>query len=194
MMISATEHFPHFTPAEYLEWEAQQDLRYEYIEGRVRPIANETIDRIINPATNLSTMLQEQLRGSVCRVFGDRVKVQILASNSFCYPDLSISGDVHDRSANNFISHPCTIVEVVSPSTEAYDRGEKFGLYRLLPSLQEYVLVSTDLMHVDIHRQRSSGIWEFSSYSTGSVVELTGINFSFEIDRLYEDAGFEPEE
>jgi Uma2 family endonuclease len=194
MMISATEHFPHFTPVEYLEWEAQQDLRYEYIEGKVRPIADETIERIINPAINLSTMLQEQFRGTVCRVFGNRVKVQILESNSFCYPDLSVSGDVHDRSANNFITHPCTIVEVVSPSTEAYDRGEKFGLYRLLPNLQEYVLVSTDLMHVDIHRQRSPGTWEFSSYSDGAVVELTSINFSFEIDRLYEDAGFEPAE
>jgi Uma2 family endonuclease len=192
MMISATEHFPHFTPAEYLEWEAQQDLRYEYIEGRVRPLADETVDRIINPAINLSTMLQEQLRGTVCRVFGDRVKVQILESNSFCYPDLSVSGDVHDRSANNFITHPYTIVEVVSPSTEADDRGEKFRLYRALPSLQEYVLVSTDLMHVDIHRQRSPGIWEFSAYSAGSVVELASVNFSFEIDRLYEATGFEP--
>jgi Uma2 family endonuclease len=194
MMISATEHFPHFTPAEYLEWEAQQDLRYEYIEGKVRPIADETVDRIINPAINLSTMLQEQFRGTVCRVFGDRVKVQILESNSFCYPDLSVSGDVHDRSANNFITHPYTIVEVVSPSTEAYDRGEKFELYRSVPSLQEYVLVSTDLIHVDIHRQRSPGIWEFSSYSAGSVVELTSLNFSFEIDRLYDRVVFESEE
>jgi Uma2 family endonuclease len=194
MMISAREHFPHFTPAEYLEWEAQQDLRYEYIEGRVRPIADETVERIINPAIKLSTMLQEQLRGTVCRVFGDRVKVQILESNSFCYPDLSVSGDVHDRSANNFITHPYTIVEVVSPSTEAYDRGEKFGLYRSVPSLQEYVIISTDLMHVDIHRQRSPGIWEFSSYSAGSVVELTSVNFSFEIDRIYEPVGVEPAE
>jgi Uma2 family endonuclease len=194
MMISAREHFPQLTPAEYLEWEAQQDLRYEYIEGRVRPMADETVDRIINPAINFSTMLQEQLRGTVCRVFGNNVKVQILESNSFCYPDLSVSGDVHDRSANNFISHPYTIVEVVSPSTEAYDRGEKFELYRSLPSLQEYVLVSTDLMHVDIHRQKSPGIWEFSSYSAGSVVELTSINFSFEIDRLYDRVVFESEE
>jgi Uma2 family endonuclease len=194
MMISAREHFPQFTPAEYLEWEAQQDLRYEYIEGRVRPIADETVDRIINTAANFSTLLQDHLRGTVCRVFGNRVKVQTVESNSFCYPDLSVSGDVHDRSANNFISHPGTIIEVLSPSTEAYDRGEKFGLYRSSPSLQEYVLVSTDLIHLDIHRQRSPGMWEFSSYSAGSVVELASLNFSFEIDRIYEHVGFEPAE
>jgi Uma2 family endonuclease len=191
MMISAREHFPQFTPAEYLEWEAQQDLRYEYIDGRVRPIAEETLDRAIEAATNLSNMLHEHLQGTVCRVFGDRVKVQTLETNSFCYPDLSVSGDVHDRSANNFISHPCLVVEVLSPSTEAYDRGEKFALYRPSPCLQEYVLVSTDLMHLDVHRQQSAGVWIFSSYSRGEEIELTSVNLSFEVDRVYEQVGFD---
>jgi Uma2 family endonuclease len=191
MMISAREHFPQFTPAEYLEWEAQQDLRYEFVNGKVRPIADETIERVISTATNFSNMLQEHLRGTVCRVFGDRVKVQILESNSFCYPDVSVSGDVHDRSANNFISHPCLIVEVLSPSNEAYDRCDKFALYRQSSTLQEYVLVSTDLMHLDIHRRQADGMWEFSSYSSGDSIELTSVNFSFEVELVYEGIVFE---
>lgn len=190
-MISAREHFPQFTPAEYLEWEAQQDLRYEYIEGRVRPIADETLARAIDTTTNLSNLLQEHLHGTVCRVFGDRVKVQTLESNSFCYPDLSVSGDVQDRSANNFISHPSLVVEVLSPSTEAYDRGEKFALYRPSLFLQEYVLVSTDLMHLDVHRQPSPGLWEFSSYTSGESMELTSVDFSLEVDRVYEQVRFD---
>lgn len=185
MMTSAKEHFPLLTPAEYLEWEAQQDLRYEYINGRVRPLANETLDRAISTAANFHAMIEEHLRCTVCRVFGDRVKVQTVESNSFCYPDVSVSGDVHDRSANNFISHPCLVVEVLSPSSEAYDRGDKFGLYRQSPTIQEYVLVSTDLMHLDIYRQLAPGQWEFSSYSSGEPIELISVNFSFEIDRVY---------
>jgi Uma2 family endonuclease len=190
-MISATENFPHFTPLEYLEWEAKQELRYEFVDGNVRPIANETVDRAIIVATNFSTMLQAHLQGTICRVFGANVKVQTLESNSFCYPDLSVSGDVHDRSANNFITHPCLIVEVLSPSTEVYDRCDKFALYRPSPSLQEYVLVSTDRMHLDIHRQSAPGMWEFSSYSSGDTIELTSVNFSFEIDRVYESVIFD---
>lgn len=191
MIMSAKEHFPQLTPAEFLEWEAQQDLRYEYIDGRVRPLPNETLDRAIATATNFSNLLQEHLRGTVCRVFGDRVKVQTLESNSFCYPDLSVSGDVHDRSANNFITHPCLVVEVLSPSTEAYDRGEKFALYRPSPCLQEYVLVSTDLKHLDVHRQQSPGTWEFSSYTSGESLELTSVNLTIAVDRVYEEVQFD---
>jgi Uma2 family endonuclease len=193
-MISATENFPQFTPLEYLEWEAQQELRYEFVDGKVRPIANETLDRAIITTTNFSTMLQEHLNCTICRVFGTNVKVQTLESNSFCYPDLSVSGDVHDRSANNFISHPCLIVEVLSPTTEVYDRGDKFALYRQSPSLQEYVLVSTDRIHLDVYRQPTAGMWEFSAYSSGDTIELISVNFSFEIDRVYDGIVLETEE
>jgi Uma2 family endonuclease len=193
-MISDTEHFPHFTPLEYLEWEAQQEFRYEFMAGSVRRVPDETLERAIVAATNLNHMLQSRLYGTVYRVFGDRIKVQTLESDSFCYPDLSISGDVHDRSANNFITHPCLIVEVLSPRTEAYDRGEKFGLYRQSPSLQEYVLVSTDSIHLDLYRQPTAGTWEFIAYSSGDLVEFTSVNFSFEIDRIYEDLVVESEE
>ncbi|WP_309741329.1 MULTISPECIES: Uma2 family endonuclease [unclassified Chamaesiphon] len=186
-MISDTEHFSHFTPSVYLEWEAQQEFRYEFIDGSIRRVADETLDRAIVVATNLSNMLQERFHGTVCRVFGNRTKVQTLESNSFCYPDLSVSGDVHDRSASNFITHPYLIIEVLSPRTEAYDRGEKFGLYRQSPTLQEYVLISTDRIHFDVYRQPTAGMWEFITYSSGDLVELTSVNFSFEIDRVYED-------
>lgn len=186
-MISAIENFPQFTPLEYLEWEAQQDIRYEFVAGKVRPLLSETSDRALIVSTNFSILLQEHLQCTICRVFGNDIKVQTLESDSFCYPDLSVSGDVHDRSANNFISHPCLIIEVLSATTEAYDRGEKFELYRQSPRLQEYVLVSTDTIHLDMYRQPAAGLWEFSAYSFGDVVELTSVNFSFEIDRVYED-------
>ncbi|WP_373541736.1 Uma2 family endonuclease [Chamaesiphon sp.] len=190
-MVWATENFPQFTPLAYLEWEAQQDCRYEFVDSKVRPIPDETCDRAIIAMTNFRNMLQEHLHCTICRVFGDDIKVQTLESDSFLYPDLSVSGDVHDRSANNFISHPCLIIEVLSPNTETYDRGEKFELYRQSPRLQEYVVVSSDTIYLDVYRQPTAGLWEFSVYSSGDMVELTSVNFTFEIDRVYNNIIFE---
>ncbi|WP_310485448.1 Uma2 family endonuclease [Chamaesiphon sp. VAR_48_metabat_403] len=186
MTISASEHFPQFTPVEYLEWEAQQELRYEFVDGRISAMTIESVehDRI---ATNFCNLLQAHLQATVCRVFNSKVKVQTLASNAFCYPDLSVSGDVRDRSANNFITHPCLIVEVVSPRSEVYDRGEKFALYRQTTTFSEYVLVSTDKIWLDLHQRNDLGNWALNSYASGDEVALKSVNFTFDLDRIYED-------
>lgn len=188
MTSSANENFPQFTPIEFLEWEAQQELRYEFVDGRISAMISDVEHEQI--ATNFDNMLQTHLQCTVCRVFNANVKVQILESNAFCYPDLSVSGDVQDRSANNFITHPCLIVEVVSPSSEIYDRGEKFALYRQLTTLGEYVLVSTDKIGLDVYQRNTLGNWDLSSYESGDVVELKSVNFRLEIDRVYDGIVF----
>jgi Uma2 family endonuclease len=193
LTISENEHFPQFTPLEYLEWEAQQELRHEFVNGRISAMTSDSIEhdaaRTLREriTANFSTMLQNHLQSSVCRVFGANIKVQILESNSFLYPDVSVSGDVQDRSASNFITHPYLIVEVLSPSTEADNRGYRFASYRQVTSLQDYVLVSTDSIGLDVYRLNEGGEWELSSYQSGAVVELNSVNFTFEIDRIYED-------
>ena len=192
MTISENEHFPQFTPLEYLEWEAQQDLRHEFVDGRLSAMTSD-VDRE-RVAMNFSNMLKNHLQSTVFRVFDADVKVQILESNSFLYPDVSVSGDVHDRSANKFISHPCLIVEVLSPSTEADNRGGRFALYRPMTSLQEYVLVSADPIELNVHQLNERGEWEFSLYESGDVVELKSVNFTFEIEsvRIYSDPKSDP--
>ena len=193
LTISENEHFPQFTPLEYLEWEAQQELRHEFVNGRISAMTSDSAeydsaDRTLHEriTANLSSMLQNNLQSSVCRVFDADVKVQILESNSFLYPDVSVSGDVQDRSANNFITHPYLIVEVLSPSTEADNRGYRFASYRQVTSLQDYVLVSTNSIELNVYRLNERDEWEFSSYQSGDVVELKSVNFTFEIDRAYE--------
>ena len=192
LTISENEHFPQFTPLEYLEWEAQQELRHEFVNGRISTMTSDSVEydaaRTLHEriTANFSTMLQNHLQSTVCRVFGADVKVQILESNSFLYPDLSVSGDVQDRSASNFITHPYLIVEVLSPSTEADNRGYRFATYRQVTSLQDYVLVSTDRIGLDMYRINEGGEWELSSYQSGDVVELNSVNFTFEVDRAYE--------
>ena len=185
-MISAPENFPQFTPLEYLEWEEQQELRHEFVDGIIRAMPSETVDRD-RLATNLRTILQNHLQSTVCRVLDANIKVQIMESNSFLCPDVSVTCDVQDRSANKFITHPCLIVEVLSPNTETDDRSDKFALYRCSTSLQEYMLVRIDTIRLDVHQRNESGGWEFSSYEAGDVVELKSVNFNLEIDRVYED-------
>lgn len=186
MTTSANEHFPQLTPVEYLEWEAQQELRYEFVDGRISAITNESV-RHDTIAANFYDILQAHLQCTVCRVFDSTVKVQILESNTFCYPDLSVSSDVRDRSANNFITHPCLIVEVVSPRSEVYERGEKFALYRQAATVEEYVLVSTDKIGLDLYRRNALGSWDFSAYESGDEIALQSVNFTFNLDRIYQD-------
>ena len=191
MTISANEHFPQLTPVEYLEWEAQQELRYEFLDGRISAMNSDQQDsarmRHDRITANFYDLLQARLECTVCRVFNSTIKVQILESNAFCYPDLSVSSNVRDRSANNFITHPCLIVEVGSPRSDVSERIEKFGLYRQVATLEEYVLVSTDKIGLDVYQRNALGSWDIRGYESGATIELQSINFTFEIDRIYED-------
>ncbi len=189
-MIAAKEYFPQFTPAAYLAWEEQQEFRHEFVDGEIYAMTGGTVNHG-EIAANFITALKNHLRGGGCRVLTSDVKVQTLESNSYCYPDISVTCDTRDRSANKFISYPCLIVEVLSPSTEAYDRGDKFALYRRSPNLQEYILVSTNAMRLDVYQRNELGRWEFSSHESGDSVELKSVDFSLEIDRVYENIVFE---
>jgi Uma2 family endonuclease len=199
-MVALKEHFSHFTPAEYLEWEEQQEFRHEYVDGEVYAMTGGTVNHG-EIAANMINILRNHLRGSGCRVLTSDVKIQTLESNSYCYPDVSVTCDDRDRRATKFISYPCLIVEVLSPTTEAYDRGDKFALYRRSTTLQDYVLVSTNAMRVDLYQRNDAlsetrserGRWEILSYDAGDTIELPSVNLSVPVDRVYEDIIFSVE-
>jgi Uma2 family endonuclease len=188
-MIALKEDFPQFTPAEYLAWEEQQEFRHEYVDGEVYAMTGGTINHS-TIAVNIIAMLKNQLRGSGCQVLNSDAKVQTIESNSYCYPDVSVTCDARDRHADKFISHPCLIVEVLSPTTEAYDRGDKFRIYRRSLDLQEYVLVSTNEICLDIYQRNERSRWELMSYGVGDLVELKSVNCTFPIAQIYEDIIF----
>ncbi len=102
--------------------------------------------------------------------------------------------DERDRNASESISHPCLIIEILSPSTEAYDRGNKFRRYRRSTSLQEYVLVSTTEMCLEVYQPTERGRWELTTYTDGELVEFKSVNLSVSIDQIYEDIIFAPED
>jgi Uma2 family endonuclease len=200
-MIAAREHFPRFTPEEYFAWEEQQLHRHEYIDGEVYAMSGGTQNHS-DIAMNFGTMLKSHLRGSGCKTFNSALRVNIFESNNYIYPDLSVTCDDRDKSTPQYITHPCLIIEVLSPSTEAYDRGNKFKLYRKNPSLRDYVLVDTSKMAIDLYRKDQSGNWYIINYEAedslaqpfGTKIELKSVNLTFSIEQVYEDIIFGVEE
>lgn len=191
-MIAAREHFPRFTPEEYFAWEEQQLVRHEYIDGEVYAMSGGTIDHS-DIAGNFLSLLKAHLRGSGCKSLNSDARVNILGSSHYVYPDVSVTCDERDKNTKQYITYPCLIVEVLSSSTEAYDRGDKFRLYRRNPNLQEYVLVNTEAMAIELFRKVDGNIWSIINYDAGDVVELTSVKLSFPIEQVYEDIVFSQE-
>jgi Uma2 family endonuclease len=189
-MIAARDYFPRLTPVEYLEWEATQEFRHEYVDGEVYAMAGGTVNHG-QIAANFTILLGIHLENSSCRILNSDVKVNIQAANSYVYPDVSVTCDERDRLTAKYISHPRIVVEVLSPSTEAYDRGDKFNLYRRSATLQEYVLVSTKDISVDIYGRNSLDKWEIVSYRVGDIVELESIDMTVAIERIFRGIIFE---
>ncbi|MGC9527703.1 MAG: Uma2 family endonuclease [Limnospira sp.] len=188
-MIAIPER-PPFAPEEYLEWEEKQPLKYEYIDGQVFAMTGGSIPHN-DIAVNLTTALKNHLRGRGCKVSMADAKLGISEAGPFFYPDVMVTCDETDRRATKVLYHPRLIVEVISPKTEAVDRGQKFQNYRRISSLKEYVLIDTKRAIVECFRLNESGIWELYNYGEGDEIQLTSVDFSFPIDLLYEDVIFE---
>jgi Uma2 family endonuclease len=190
VMIAARDQERHFTPEEYFVWEEQQLERHELIDGRVYAMSGGTKN---HSAIKLNTgiLIKTHLRGSKCSVFNSDLKVNILDTSNYTYPDLSVTCDDRDLKNTLYITYPCLIVEVLSDSTEAYDRGKKFKKYRRNPNLVDYVLVSSDEMAIDIYHRNDAGDWLILSYRAGDRVELKSISLSLAIEQFYEEILFE---
>jgi len=161
-----------------------RDVKYEYLDGRVYAMAGGTLDhgRIgINACSTLTDKLEE--KGSQCRVYNSDVAVRLSPAH-YTLPDATVTCDEHDRGRILEIQSPRVIVEVLSDSTEARDRGEKFRRSREHPAVQEYVLVSTRYQLVELYR-RSTESWTFHVYGPDDTIELVSLGISFPIAALY---------
>jgi len=180
---------PKMTIEAYLEWEAQQEVRHEYVHGEVIAMTGGTVPHN-DIALNLYTALRPHLRSRGCRINVSDVKVQVSPASPYYYPDILVSCDAQDRNARKFIEFPTLIVEVLSPSTEAKDRGEKFLYYQTMPSLQEYVLIDAEKVAVECYRRGEGRMWLYYPYSAGDVLSLHSIEFERPIALLYEGVSF----
>ncbi|HAN45135.1 MAG TPA: hypothetical protein DCQ32_01120 [Cyanobacteria bacterium UBA8156] len=182
-MTAARE--PYFTPEAYFAWEERQPDKHELIDGCVYAMGGGTQNHS-TLAINLLLLLRNHLRGGPCRVFNSDLKVNLLHTSNYTYPDLSVTCDERDREHPLYIRYPCVIVEVLADSTEAYDRGKKFAKYRRNPNLMDYVLVSSEEMVVDVYRKNEAGDWLIVSYGAGDRLELVSTGFRATLEEIYE--------
>ena len=184
MFTSQREYY--ISPEEYLEGEKVSQIRHEYIDGQVYAMAGGS-DAHVTISLNFSMLLRNHLRGSGCRVYIADMKAQIDAINRYYYPDVMVTYDARDREFEYFKCHPCLIIEVLSDSTEAFDRGKKFADYRHLESFREYVLIAQDTMSVECFRRNDEGRWVLYPYGKGEEVHLASVDFRCPIAAIYED-------
>ncbi len=189
-MIAARDNDRHFTPEEFFVWEEQQLEKHELIDGRVYAMSGGTRNHS-DIAGNFLSIIKLHLRGSGCKTYNPDCRVNILNTPNYTYPDLSVTCDSRDQENDLYITYPCLIVEVLSNSTEAYDRGKKFEKYRRNPNLIDYVLVSSDEVAIDIYHKNDAGEWVIVSYRGGDRVELKSINLSLPIEQFYEEVVFQ---
>ncbi|MEB3210507.1 MAG: Uma2 family endonuclease [Leptolyngbyaceae bacterium] len=180
----AANNLPTLTPDEYFVWEEQQLEKYEYIDGQVYAMGGGSVihSRI---AVRLITLLTNHLEDSGCETGNSDLKVNIPETKNYTYPDVSVTCDERDRSTSQYIAYPCLIIEVLSDSTEAYDRGGKFRLYRQNPALKDYLLVSSARIEMDLYHKNDVGEWIILNYQPGDIIELKSINLRFPIEQVY---------
>lgn len=191
-MIVAKDKFPLLTPQEYFAWEEKQLENHEYIEGQVYAMGGGSVNhgRI---AIRFTALFDTHLEGNGCITGNSDIKVNIVETNNYTYPDASVTCDERDKTTPNYFTYPCLIVEVLSDSTEAYDRGAKFRMYRKNPALKDYLLVSSTRIEMDLYHQNDAGEWIIINYQEGDIIELKSINLSFPIEQVYRNLVLTPE-
>jgi Uma2 family endonuclease len=176
------------TLAEFLEWENQQPDRNEFYRGEVFAMtgARRVHGRVV---INLVRHLGNQLDGSPCQIFQEGMKVQI-ADDAVLYPDIFVTCDKADLATERIFRSPTLIVEVLSPSTQVYDRSRKFALYRRLVSLQEYILVDPDTRRVELFRRGADGLWDLHDMSDDEALVAASVGCRVRLVDIF--AGIDP--
>lgn len=194
MIASAQAQLPpKMTPEEYLAWEAEQELRYEYDGGEITAMTGGTLPHN-DLAINLLTALRPHVKARGCRINMADAKVQVLDQGPYYYPDLVVSCDRRDLAATKLIRYPKLVVEILSPSTELKDRGKKFRELQRSETLQEYVLVDYESMRVECFRRSEGRFWIYEAFGEGETVRLESLGFELAIATLYEDVTLESSE
>ena len=193
-MSGATALKPYVPYQEYLALEEKSPTKHEWLDGVIfdmeaHGMAGGTPNHA-GLAAAVTLLLGLQLRGKPCRVFSSDLKVRVLATGLATYPDLTVvcSKLETDPQDANAVTNPTLLVEVLSDSSEAYDRGEKFAHYRRLPSLREYVLVSHLTPRIEVWRRNESSRWELAQEAcVGEQAELASVACALPVDEVYAD-------
>jgi Uma2 family endonuclease len=190
----ATQPKTSLTPEQYLEIERKAEFKSEYYQGEMYAMSGARMDhnRLV---VNMVAQIHAQLRGRPCEVCSNDLRVRVGADELYTYPDIVVTCDPRFLDAEyDTLLNPVVIIEVLSPSTEAYDRGKKFGLYRTLDTLREYVVVSSDRVQVERFTRQDSGQWLLTAVNRlEDSIELESIGCKLSLKEAYEHVEFSAE-
>lgn len=177
------------SPEEYLAMERDSETKHEYLDGEVYAMtgASENHNMI---QLNIGTSLRTQVRGRSCRVYPSDMRVKVRRTGLYTYPDLSVVCGQRELEEDEFYTlvNPSVIIEILSPSTERYDRGKKFAHYKMIESLQEYLLVAQDAVSVEHYMRPTEGHWRAVTYvDLDAVITLSSIGCTLRLADIYED-------
>lgn len=184
--MSAQEK-PVVTPESYLAMERQATEKSEFVDGEIFLMAGASKKHNII-TINLTGELYSQFKNTPCQVFSSDMRVSINLQNNYVYPDVAALCDepeFDDEHQDNLLN-PALMIEVLSESTESYDRGRKFELYRQLPSVQEYLLVAQDRYHIEHYQRQTNAAWLLQEYSEQeTVIQLSSVKASLALRDIY---------
>jgi Uma2 family endonuclease len=182
-----------YTPEEYLELEIASETRSEYRNGEIIPMTGGTPNHN-DLASNLLVSIKTALKGKPYRVFIADQRLWIPAANLYTYPDVMVVPKPIELQTGrkDTVTNPCFIAEVLSKSTQNYDRSEKFVAYRTIPSFGEYLLISQYSVRVEHHVKTAPDRWLLSEYTDPStILTLSSFDLQLSIADLYENIEFE---
>jgi Uma2 family endonuclease len=189
--MSSPRHV-HYTYAEYVSLEEESSIRHEYLDGEIYAMGGGTPDHAALAAAVIG-LLRASMSPS-CRVFTSDLRIRT-STGLTTYPDATVVCGKTLRAADDpiAVTNPCLLVEVTSPSTEDYDRGEKLRHYKSLPSVHEILIVSHRDRRVTLHRRHDTGAWATVEATSGNAVQLESVAVTMGVDDIYrgglEDAG-----
>ena len=169
---------------EFLAWDATQTEKVELVSGEIFAMAGAE-DGHVTVAGNLYIALRQHLKGSPCRAYMSDMKLRVENLGSVFYPDVLVTCNPTDHQSRLVKTEPILLVEVLSPSTAAYDRGNKFAQYRQIGALREYVLVDVESRRTDVYRKRADGLWVLHPFEPGQAVHLASVDLLLPDADLY---------
>ncbi|OAI03360.1 Uma2 family endonuclease [Methylomonas methanica] len=176
----------HFTAEDFLAWEEAQVEKHEFVAGEVFAMVGARQDHVV-VSGNIFAGLKQRLRGTPCRPYVADLKLRVDAADAFFYPDVMVSCHPGDLGNQQFISNPSLVVEVLSDSTAAYDRGSKFAAYRQLESLKEYLIVDIDARRVECFSRTPDNDWLLHDYLGEVDCQLHSLSLSLPLAEIFED-------
>lgn len=185
----ARPHAVNYTFREYLAHDGASSTKHEYLDGQIYAMAGGTPEHSALIAS-VTTHLSNQVRGGTCRVHMSDLRVRVLEIGLATYPDVTVVCGPwrRDPDDQNTVLNPTVLVEVLRPSTEEYDRGEKLEHYKRIPTLRACILVGHDRREMEIWTRDPAATWQKAVKGRGEVVVIEAVDVTLDVDAVYEDA------